>query len=54
MSETQLTCRSASGTYAVFNLCLSPPAYLGDAQPDVRVPLRVIEANFDFFGFVGV
>ena len=54
MSETQLTCGSASGTYVVFNVCLSPPAHLGDAQPDVRVPLRVIKAKLDFFGFVGV
>ena len=31
-----------------------PQTHLGDAQPDVSVPLRVVEAKLDFLRFVGV
>ena len=34
--------------------CLSLSAHLSDAQPDVSVPLRVVEAKLDVLGLVGV
>ena len=33
---------------------VAPVTYLGDAQPYSRVPPRVVEANLDVFGLVGV